>query len=93
MAKSQLRTIHVWQAVENLVCQHAGRVENDFAISITFGERRVIAQAVARRILASPLIKEDFRGSYHLLACDDFASANLNHQNWPRANIFYLFGE
>jgi hypothetical protein len=34
MAKSELRAIHVWQAVENLVCQRAGRRENDFAISI-----------------------------------------------------------
>jgi hypothetical protein len=33
MAKSETHAIHVWQAVENLVCQRAGRRENDFAIS------------------------------------------------------------
>jgi hypothetical protein len=38
MAKSEIPAIHVWQADENLVCQRAGRRENDFAISITFGE-------------------------------------------------------
>jgi hypothetical protein len=38
MAKSEIRAMHVWQAVENLVCQRAGRREHDFAISIAFGE-------------------------------------------------------
>jgi hypothetical protein len=38
MAKSEIRAIHVWQAGENQVCQGLGRRENDFAISITFGE-------------------------------------------------------
>jgi hypothetical protein len=34
MAKSEIRATYVWQAIENLVCQPAGRRENDFAISI-----------------------------------------------------------
>jgi hypothetical protein len=38
LAKSEIRAIHVWQAVENLVGQRAGRREHDFASSITFGE-------------------------------------------------------
>jgi hypothetical protein len=38
MAKSEIRTIQVWQTVENLVFQHTDGRENDFAISITFGE-------------------------------------------------------
>jgi hypothetical protein len=38
MAKSKIRAIHAWQAVKNLVCQRAGRRENNFAISISFGE-------------------------------------------------------
>jgi hypothetical protein len=38
MAKSKLRAIRIRQAVENPMCQHARHCENDFAISITFGE-------------------------------------------------------
>jgi hypothetical protein len=38
MAKSEIHAIYVWHAVENLVCQHAGRRENDFAISIKSDE-------------------------------------------------------
>jgi hypothetical protein len=38
LAKSQIRMIHVWQAVENLVYQRASGRENDFASSITFGD-------------------------------------------------------
>jgi hypothetical protein len=34
MAKSEVRTNHVWWTVENVVFQHAGGRENDFAISI-----------------------------------------------------------
>jgi hypothetical protein len=34
MAKSEIRAIHIWQAVENLVCQGTGHHENDFASSI-----------------------------------------------------------
>jgi hypothetical protein len=34
LAKSEIRAIHVWPAVENLVCQRAGRRETDFASSI-----------------------------------------------------------
>ena len=30
--------MYIWQAVENLVCQRADRRDNDFAISIIFGE-------------------------------------------------------
>jgi hypothetical protein len=81
MAKSEIRAIHVWQADENLVCQRADRRENDFAISITFGECQVMAQLVATRLLVFPLMKEDFRVCHPLLARGDFASATLNHQN------------
>jgi hypothetical protein len=38
MTKSEIRAIHAWQANENLVCQRAGRRENDFAISIKSAE-------------------------------------------------------
>jgi hypothetical protein len=38
MAKSEIPAIHVWLADENLVCQRASRCEEDFAISIAFGE-------------------------------------------------------
>jgi hypothetical protein len=31
MAKFAIRAIHVWRTVENLMCQRAGRRENDFA--------------------------------------------------------------
>jgi hypothetical protein len=41
MAKSEIRTIHVWWAVENLVFQHTGGRENDFAISIKYGQEPV----------------------------------------------------
>lgn len=34
MAKSEIRAMHIWQAVNNLVCQHTGRRDNDLAISI-----------------------------------------------------------
>jgi hypothetical protein len=33
MAKSGIRAIHVWWTVENLVFQHTGGRENDFASS------------------------------------------------------------
>jgi hypothetical protein len=61
MAKSEIRVIHSWQAVDNLVCQHAGRRANDFAISITFGEHQVMAQLIAKRVLISPLINKAFQ--------------------------------
>jgi hypothetical protein len=41
MAKSEVRTIHVWQAVENQVCRRAGRGENHFAISIKTDEEPI----------------------------------------------------
>jgi hypothetical protein len=85
MAKSEIRTIHVWWTVENSVFQHTGGRENDFAISITFGECQVMAQPVARRLLVPPLINRDFRGCYLTRARGNLASANLNHQHWPRA--------
>jgi hypothetical protein len=34
LAKSQIRMVHVWQVLENPVCQRAGPRENDFASSI-----------------------------------------------------------
>jgi hypothetical protein len=42
MAKSEIHAIHVWHAVVNLVCQRAGRRENDFAIRITVGEAVIL---------------------------------------------------
>jgi hypothetical protein len=33
MPKFEIRAIHLWQAVENLVCQRTGRREHDFASS------------------------------------------------------------
>jgi hypothetical protein len=49
----------------------------------------VMAQLVATRLLAFPLIQEDFRVCYPLLARGDFASATLNHQDWPRARFHW----
>jgi hypothetical protein len=45
-----------------------------------------MAQPVAKRLLASPLIHKDFRGRYLLPASDNLDSATLNHQIWPRAH-------
>jgi hypothetical protein len=56
-------------------------------VSITFGECQVRAQPVARRWLVSPLIIRNFRGCYFMLARGNLASANLNHQKWPRARL------
>jgi len=42
LAKSEIRTIQVWQTVENLVFQHTDGRENDFAISIAFGEAVIL---------------------------------------------------
>jgi hypothetical protein len=61
IAKSEIHAIHVWHAVENLTNQPAGHRENDFAISISFGERQVMAQLVASRLLVFSLAEEDFR--------------------------------
>jgi hypothetical protein len=47
LAKSEIRAIHVWPAVENLVCQRAGRREHDFASSITFGDEGAEAGTVS----------------------------------------------
>jgi hypothetical protein len=38
LAKSEIRAVHVSQAIENLVCQGTGHHENDFASRISFGE-------------------------------------------------------
>jgi hypothetical protein len=43
-----------------LVFQHTGGRENDFAIGITFGERQMMAQLIARQLLGSSLINKDF---------------------------------
>jgi hypothetical protein len=80
MAKSEISEIHVWQADETLVCQHAGQRENDFASSITFGEHQMMAQLRARRLLGCPLINKDFRVCHPLLAHGPVASVHLNHQ-------------
>jgi RNA ligase (TIGR02306 family) len=38
LAKSEIHGIHIWQAGENLVCQHAAGRENGFASSIKSGQ-------------------------------------------------------
>ena len=38
MAKSEIHMIHVWWTIENWVFHHTDGRENDFAISIAFGE-------------------------------------------------------
>jgi hypothetical protein len=47
---------------------------------VTFGERQLMAQSVARRLFVSPLIIKDFRMHSPLFAGGNFASASLNHQ-------------
>jgi hypothetical protein len=47
------------------------------------GECEVMAQPVARSLLVSPLINQDFRGRYLMLASGNLGSATLNHQMWP----------
>jgi len=59
MAKSEIHAMHVWQAVENLVCQRAGRRENDFAISIIFGEvesMRTSTRNMERLLLSNSVV-------------------------------------
>jgi hypothetical protein len=51
MAKSERRAIHVGRTVENLMCQRAGRRENDFAISIY---RFIDAVGIIRRFQSWP---------------------------------------
>jgi hypothetical protein len=65
-------------------------VGGECGLLATFGERQIIAQPVARRLLVSPLFKKDFRDGYQLLARGDFASGNLNHQKGPRAECGLL---
>jgi hypothetical protein len=60
-------------------------VLNSLRLLGAFGECQVMAQPVARRLLVSSLINKDFRGCYLVLVSGNFASATLNHQNWPRA--------
>jgi hypothetical protein len=47
---------------------------------VIFGEHEVMAQLIATRVLISPVIHKDFPVSPPLLARDNFASVNLNHQ-------------
>jgi hypothetical protein len=78
LAKSETRTLDVRHEPENQAAQHAGSCETDFATSITFGERQMIAQLIARKLLVSPLITKDFLGCPLLLARGNLASAHLN---------------
>jgi hypothetical protein len=80
MAKSEIRAIHVWWTVENLVFQHTGGHENDFAINIIFGEHQVMAQLIAKSVRIAPLITKDFPVRHPLLARGNVAAVNLNHQ-------------
>jgi hypothetical protein len=68
MAKSEMRAMHMSQAIKNLMYQRAGLRENDFAISIIFGEHQVMAQLIATRVLISPLINKAFPVRHPLLA-------------------------
>jgi len=61
MAKSGIGEIYIWQAVDNLVCQHTDRRKNDFAISITFGDYQVMAPSAASRSLVSSCMNNGFR--------------------------------
>jgi hypothetical protein len=93
-----MRTIHVRQAVENLVCQHASRRENDFASSITFGERQVIAQSVVKRLLVYASIGKGFQGCCYLLArCCDLhelsARLAIERLSWPTIRLLLTFGD
>jgi hypothetical protein len=59
MAKSEIRTIHVWWTVENLVFQHTGGRENDFASSIKYGQEPNVgslAASVGPRLVLFALI-------------------------------------
>jgi hypothetical protein len=51
LAKSEMRAIHGWQAVGNLVCLRAGRRENDFASGISFGESHLTGLEAAVKVL------------------------------------------
>jgi hypothetical protein len=44
MAKSQISVVHVWQVLENPVCQRAGPRENDFASSIKSAQEPLSGQ-------------------------------------------------
>jgi hypothetical protein len=45
MAKSEIRATHVWQPIKNLMYHRAGCRENDFTISIAFGDKDSRGQA------------------------------------------------
>jgi hypothetical protein len=51
MAKSQIRVVHVWQVLENSVCQRAEPRENDFAISIKSGQEPNGIKLASERLL------------------------------------------
>jgi hypothetical protein len=53
----------------------------------TFGECQMMAQLIARRGLVSPLIHKELRVCHLLLARDNCAAVNLNHQKCARAHI------
>jgi hypothetical protein len=59
----------------------------------TFGEREMMAQLMARRLLVFLLIKKDFRVCHSLLARGNFVSVNLNHQKCASADILYMSAE
>jgi hypothetical protein len=62
-------------------------------VIVTFGERQMVAQPIARRLLVSPLINKDFRDCHPLFARGNFASVNPNHQKCRRAGFVYLSAE
>jgi hypothetical protein len=59
----------------------------------TFGEHHVMAQSAVGRSLVSSLMNNDFRAYHPLLPRDTFASVDLKHQKWPRANFLYVCAE
>jgi len=80
MAKSETRTIYEQHALVYSAYQPTSPHQNDFAISVIFGEHQVMAQLIAKRVLISPLIHKDFQFATRSLLVGNVASVNLNHQ-------------
>ena len=59
---------------------HWSALANTSSLFVIFGKHQVMAQRIAKRVLISPLIHKDFPVRLPLLARDNFASVNLNHQ-------------
>jgi hypothetical protein len=55
LAKSEIRLVHVWQALENPLYQRAGPRDNDFASRIAFGDGGAVAGAVSSEGFILPI--------------------------------------